>query len=119
MVATSGATINPGSSPGVLTFSNNLTLGGGVTNAFELANDLTVGGGINDLIVVGGNLNLSGTNTLLFTPGTPPWPAIAAQVAVLTAIVLHCDEPLPLLLYEPVQPNDICHGPVSYITPAV
>ena len=26
-------------------------------------------------------------------------------------------EPLPLSLYEIVPPTDICHGPVSYITP--
>ncbi|TAL04862.1 MAG: glycosyl hydrolase family protein [Verrucomicrobia bacterium] len=67
---TSTAKISPGLSAGTLTFSNNLTLGGGVTNFFELTTNVTVGAGVNDLIAVAGDLNLSGTNVIQITPVT-------------------------------------------------
>ena len=51
---------------GTLTFSNNLTLNGDVTNHFDLA--LDPGSGGNDLIVVGGALNVSGTNIIEVDP---------------------------------------------------
>ena len=60
--------ISPGDvgTAGTLSFSNNLTLNGGVTNHFDLALDPASSG--NDLIVVGGALNVSGLNTIDVSP---------------------------------------------------
>jgi fibronectin-binding autotransporter adhesin len=55
-------TIAPGSSPGTLTFANDLSLGGGSILSYELSGtDMTVGSGINDLITLSGDLTLAGT----------------------------------------------------------
>ena len=56
--ATSGAV-------GTLSFSNNLSLNGGVTINFDLSSSASAG---NDQIVVGGALNLSGVNTIQISP---------------------------------------------------
>jgi autotransporter-associated beta strand protein len=62
-VTAASCLISPGVNgvAGTLTFTNSLTLNGGVTNEFDLA---TTPGTGNDLMVVGGVLNLSGTNTI-------------------------------------------------------
>ncbi len=55
-------TIAPGSSPGTLTFANNLSLGAGSILDYELSGtDTTVGSGVNDLSSVLGDLMLDGT----------------------------------------------------------
>lgn len=51
--------ISPGSSPGTLTFNNDLNLAPGDSLVFDLTNNTTIGGGVNDLLVVNGNLNLN------------------------------------------------------------
>jgi autotransporter-associated beta strand protein len=63
-VTAANCPVSPGvtGTAGTLTFSNNLTLNGGVTNHFDLALDPNSSG--NDLINVGGALNLAGTNTI-------------------------------------------------------
>jgi fibronectin-binding autotransporter adhesin len=53
------STISPGSSPGTLTFNNDLNLAPGDTLVFDLTNNTTIGSGVNDLLVVNGNLNLN------------------------------------------------------------
>ena len=60
--------ISPGTNgvAGTLTFTNGLTLNGGVTNHFDLA--LTPNTAGNDLIVAGGALNMSGLNTIEVNP---------------------------------------------------
>jgi autotransporter-associated beta strand protein len=63
--------IEPGASPGTLTYSNNLSL----TDAnveFELAGVGTVGGGVNDLVDVKGNLALTGVSTNIIVPWDGP-----------------------------------------------
>ena len=62
-LAGANSAIAPGSSPGTLTFANDLTLTSGQLK-LDLSSTNDVGNGVNDLIVVGGNLNLNG-NTLL------------------------------------------------------
>ncbi len=57
----SGASIQPGASPGTLTFANNLDLTGGGTTIFELS---TSAGGGNDQIVVSGNLTLNNSTVI-------------------------------------------------------
>ena len=59
----STASIVPGASgtAGTLSFSNNLTLGGGTTNYFTLSGTTN---GANSKVIVAGALNLSGLNTL-------------------------------------------------------
>jgi fibronectin-binding autotransporter adhesin len=55
-------TIAPGSSPGTLTFANDLSLGSASILSYELSGtDTTVGSGINDLSSVLGDLSLNGT----------------------------------------------------------
>lgn len=55
-------TIAPGSSPGTLSFQNNLSLGSGSILNYELnGTDMTVGSGVNDLSSVTGDLTLDGT----------------------------------------------------------
>ncbi len=55
-------TLAPGSSPGTLTFANDLGFGSTATLSIELnPADMTPGGGVNDLFTVGGNLVLDGT----------------------------------------------------------
>ena len=63
--------ISPGSSPGTLTFNNDLTLLAGDTLIFDLTNNTTIGGGVNDLLVVNGNLNLNNNVVTIraLTPG--------------------------------------------------
>src|SRR5205085_11218527 len=68
VAAASGVQISPGNSAGTLSFTNALSMTGGVTNRFDLANVTTEGSGVNDEIVVAGNLTLSGLNTILVTP---------------------------------------------------
>ena len=67
-VTAANCPVSPGAvgTAGTLSFSNNLTLNGNVTNHFDLALDPNSSG--NDLIVVGGALNLSGTNTIDVSP---------------------------------------------------
>jgi len=57
-----GAVLAPGgdSSPGPLTFSNQLTLGEGTTLDFQLGSSTNLNAGTNALIAVGGDLALSG-----------------------------------------------------------
>ena len=66
-VSAAGCLISPGTNgvAGTLTFTNGLTLNGGVTNHFDLT---AIPGAGNDLMVVGGALNLSGTNTIEVNP---------------------------------------------------
>lgn len=64
--------LEPGASPGTLTFLNNLTQAKGVTNLFELTNSVAIGGGTNDLIVVGGNLTLVGNVIAITVLGSDP-----------------------------------------------
>ncbi|WP_348935889.1 autotransporter domain-containing protein [Aquabacter sp. CN5-332] len=54
-----GGTLSAGSSPGTLTFTNNLTLNAGSTTVFELATPGVVGGAGNDYIDVGGTLTIA------------------------------------------------------------
>ncbi len=55
-------TIAPGTSPGTLTFENNLALGSSSILDYELSgSDTTVGAGVNDLSSVAGDLTLDGT----------------------------------------------------------
>ena len=72
-VVTGGVTavncpLTPGSNGagGTLTFTNNLTLNGNVTNQFDLLLDANAAGG--DQIIVGGALNVSGVNTIILNP---------------------------------------------------
>ena len=67
-VTAANCPVSPGAkgTAGTLTFSNNLTLNGGVTNHFDLALDPNAAG--NDLIVVAGALNVSGLNTIDVSP---------------------------------------------------
>ena len=67
-VTAANCPVSPGATgtAGTLSFSNNLTLNGGVTNHFDLALDPASSG--NDLIVVAGALNISGTNTIEVSP---------------------------------------------------
>ncbi len=67
-VTAANCPVSPGAvgAAGTLSFSNNLTLNGGVTNHFDLALDPASSG--NDLIVVVGALNLGGTNTIEISP---------------------------------------------------
>jgi autotransporter-associated beta strand protein len=64
------STISPGSSPGTLTFDNDLTLTTGDGLTFDLTNNTTIGSGINDLLVVNGNLTLS-SNAVTIRPIAP------------------------------------------------
>jgi trimeric autotransporter adhesin len=59
-------TLAPGNSPGVLTFSNDLTLGGGSTTAIQIAGDDTGRGTTFDGINVVGGLAYAGTLALSF-----------------------------------------------------
>jgi len=59
--------IEPGASPGTLTYSNNLVLVDANVQ-FELAGVGTVGGGVNDLVDVKGNLTLTGVSTNVIVP---------------------------------------------------
>ena len=71
--ATVGGNLNPGNSPGTLTFAGNLTLTPGTVLNYELGQPGAVGGANNDLVVVGGNLTLDGTlNTIAFGAGYGP-----------------------------------------------
>ena len=67
-VTAANCPVSPGAAgtAGTLSFSNNLTLNGGVTSHFDLALDPASSG--NDLIVVAGALNISGTNTIEVSP---------------------------------------------------
>jgi autotransporter-associated beta strand protein len=67
-VIAANCSIYPGTnaSPGTLTFTNGLSLNGGVTAYFDLA--LDANSVSNDLIGVGGSLNLSGVNTIQVNP---------------------------------------------------
>ena len=67
-VTAANCPVSPGAvgAAGTLSFSNNLTLNGNVTNHFDLALDPAAAG--NDLIVVAGALNLGGTNTIEISP---------------------------------------------------
>lgn len=59
---TSLGTIAPGSSPGTLTFTDDLSLGSGSILSYELSGTNTVvGSGVNDLITLSGDLTLAGT----------------------------------------------------------
>jgi autotransporter-associated beta strand protein len=62
--------ISPGSSPGTLTFSNDLSLASGDGVTFDLTNNTTIGSGVNDLLVVNGNLNLN-NNVVTIRPLAP------------------------------------------------
>jgi fibronectin-binding autotransporter adhesin len=62
--------ISPGSSPGTLTFNNDLNLAAGDTLVFDLTNNTTIGSGVNDLLVVNGALNLN-NNTVTVRPLAP------------------------------------------------
>ena len=66
------ARLEPGDSPGTLTFLNNLSLAEGVTNYFELTNSLAIGGGTNDLIVVAGDLTLNSNVIAITVLGPDP-----------------------------------------------
>jgi autotransporter-associated beta strand protein len=66
------ARLEPGDSPGTLTFLNNLSLAAGVTNYFELTNSPAIGGGTNDLIVVAGDLTLSSNVIAITILGSDP-----------------------------------------------
>lgn len=69
--ANPGTIIILGTSPGTLTFSNNLTLNS-VTNVIELGSDPTqIGNNVNDLIAVSSNLTLSGVSTIKISPLGP------------------------------------------------
>ncbi len=57
----SGSTINPGCSPGTLSFGGGLTLSTGTILNYELDTPGVVGSGVNDLIDVTGDLTLAGT----------------------------------------------------------
>lgn len=59
-----GSIDSPGTSAGTLSFSNNLTLGGGAELRFNLSSDPTGLTKPNDLIVVRGNLTLEGANRI-------------------------------------------------------
>jgi len=63
VMAASGARLSPGfgSVAGTLSFSNTLTLAGGVTNLFKLSQ---LPNGTNDQILVAGNLVFGGANTI-------------------------------------------------------
>jgi autotransporter-associated beta strand protein len=67
-VTAANCPVSPGAvgTAGTLSFSNSLTLNGGVTNHFDLALDPAAAG--NDLIVVAGALNVSGTNIIDVAP---------------------------------------------------
>jgi autotransporter-associated beta strand protein len=67
-VTAANCPVSPGAvgTTGTLSFSNNLTLNGNVTNHFALALDPNSAG--NDLIVVAGALNVSGTNIIEVAP---------------------------------------------------
>lgn len=75
-----GSTLYPGptNAAGTLTFSNHLTLAGGVTWRLDLAANNSVGDDANDLVRVAGDLSLAGTNPIqvnllegqLLSPGT-------------------------------------------------
>jgi autotransporter-associated beta strand protein len=67
-VTAANCPVSPGTvgTAGTLSFSNNLTLNGGVTNHFDLALDPASAG--NDLIIVAGALNVTGTNTIEVNP---------------------------------------------------
>jgi len=66
-VTAASCRLSPGTNgvSGTLTFTNSLTLNGGVTNHFDLTANPSAG---NDLLVVGGTLNLSGTNLIEVNP---------------------------------------------------
>lgn len=64
------STISPGSSPGTLSFDNDLTLPPGDGLTFDLTNNTTIGSGINDLLVVNGNLTLN-SNLVTIRPIAP------------------------------------------------
>jgi autotransporter-associated beta strand protein len=59
------STISPGSSPGTLTFNNDLNLAPGDTLVFDLTNNTTIGSGVNDLLVVNGALNLNNNSVIV------------------------------------------------------
>ena len=65
----SGGTINPGFSPGTLTFADGLTLGGGSTLLMEIAGDAA---GEFDFIDVGGDLTLDGLLQVTLLDGFRP-----------------------------------------------
>ena len=67
-VTAANCPVSPGAvgTTGTLSFSNNLTLNGVVTNHFDLALDPASAG--NDLIIVAGTLNVSGTNIIEVSP---------------------------------------------------
>ncbi|MCK0209460.1 hypothetical protein MWN33_15610 [Starkeya koreensis] len=62
-------TLSPGSSPGTLTFTDDLTLETGSTTTFELATPRVVGGADNDLIEVEGALSIEAGSALDITVG--------------------------------------------------
>ncbi|MFM2243433.1 MAG: hypothetical protein RLZ97_2289, partial [Verrucomicrobiota bacterium] len=68
---TIAGTLNPGTSPGTLAFTDNLGLNASAITNFELhPMDLTIGGGVNDLITVGGNLTLNGILNITASTGS-------------------------------------------------
>jgi autotransporter-associated beta strand protein len=66
VIVTSGATLSPGTSLGILSFSNDLTLNGGGTTFIELDKSLLT----NDVARVAGVLTFGGTLTLTNLSGT-------------------------------------------------
>ncbi len=72
VAAKSPARLEPGDSPGTLTFLNDLTLAAGVTNYFELTNSLAIGGGTNDLMIVEGDLTLNDNVMAITVLGAEP-----------------------------------------------
>ena len=72
VVAKALARLEPGDSPGTLTFLNNLSLAPGVTNYFELTNSPAIGGGTNDLMIVGGDLTLNDNVIAITVLGPEP-----------------------------------------------
>jgi autotransporter-associated beta strand protein len=98
VATTALARLEPGDSPGTLTFLNSLSLTAGVTNYFELTNSLAIGGGTNDLVVVGGDLTLNSNVIAITVLGPDPLGAGAYRLFNYAGAKTGSFNPTPVFL---------------------
>jgi len=107
-VATTGlARLEPGDSPGTLTFLNNLSLAEGVTNYFELTNSLAIGGGTNDLIVVADDLTLNSNVIAITVLGPDPLSAGTYRLFNYAGAKTGSLNPTPVFLSGSAVPGQV------------
>ncbi|HOC57374.1 MAG TPA: Ig-like domain repeat protein [Verrucomicrobiota bacterium] len=124
------ARLEPGDSPGTLTFLNDLTLAAGVTNYFELTNSLAIGGGTNDLMIIEGDLALNDNVIAIAVLGAEPLGAGSYRLINYAGAKTGSFNPTPVFLsggpapgstvwIDESQPNEVnlvVVTPVSTVT---